>query len=589
MECTVRAYANGLNVFVVWKLEKAIPGCAGFQLQRKVAGASDDTAVTLSSAAPFEDEHDVAPHVMKPSDQRPFQRCSWNDWTAPRQGDLQYRVRPVMSDHVVRAAAASDWSKPVSLGQPVGEAKLAAYFNDGVIAAQWVADEIKQVHVAGFVALVKKPGTWVRQRLGGQILPRLLDLLAKARSDGGHVYAALYELNDVELIQALCDLGPRAHVVLSNGSPSKDDTTGEIDIDPNSEARATLKEHRVEVHDRIFQTANGGKTSHLGHNKFLVVCGKDREPLVAWTGSTNWTWTGLCTQMNNALLIRDPAVARDFLEQWKLLAGAGAEFPPGPKLTTLPTPHKVDGVQVRVSFTPYVGTKGAIAQGKPADLAACQALIDGAKHGVLFFMFIPGPKGTLLETIEARYHEADAGNLYVRGVVNQDPGPGATVPSIALAHRGEHIPVPFDIVYPGAVGADFSFWLGEMKKLPRTNAMIHSKVVVLDPFGEKPVVITGSHNLGTKASLENDENLVIVEGDAALAQAYAVNVVTVFNQYWWRFNRFDLGGASAGDSFHAARTRRSSPNSWEGLKWNDAWQKKYLPGGDLAFESKFWG
>ena len=33
-----------------------------------------------------------------------------------------------------------------------------------------------------------------------------------------------------------------------------------------------------------------------------------------------------------------------------------------------------------------------------------------------------------------------------------------------------------------------------------TGVHIHSKVIVLDPFGKNPVVMTGSHNLGYKAS-----------------------------------------------------------------------------------------
>ena len=37
-------------------------------------------------------------------------------------------------------------------------------------------------------------------------------------------------------------------------------------------------------------------------------------------------------------------------------------------------------------------------------------------------------------------------------------------------------------------------------------------------------MITGSHNLGFKASYANDENMLIVQGNQALAQAYAVHV-----------------------------------------------------------------
>jgi phosphatidylserine/phosphatidylglycerophosphate/cardiolipin synthase-like enzyme len=44
------------------------------------------------------------------------------------------------------------------------------------------------------------------------------------------------------------------------------------------------------------------------------------------------------------------------------------------------------------------------------------------------------------------------------------------------------------------------------------QAIIHDKIVVIDPFAENCVVITGSHNLGYKASYANDENMLIIKG-----------------------------------------------------------------------------
>jgi hypothetical protein len=42
------------------------------------------------------------------------------------------------------------------------------------------------------------------------------------------------------------------------------------------------------------------------------------------------------------------------------------------------------------------------------------------------------------------------------------------------------------------------------------HAIIHDKIIVIDPLDEKKcTVITGSHNLGYKASYCNDENLLI--------------------------------------------------------------------------------
>ncbi len=67
------------------------------------------------------------------------------------------------------------------------------------------------------------------------------------------------------------------------------------------------------------------------------------------------------------------------------------------------------------------------------------------------------------------------------------------------------------------------------------TAIIHDKVVVIDPLSETDcVVITGSHNLGFKASYANDENMLIIKGAPQLAAAYAVHVLDVQDHYRYR-------------------------------------------------------
>ena len=65
-------------------------------------------------------------------------------------------------------------------------------------------------------------------------------------------------------------------------------------------------------------------------------------------------------------------------------------------------------------------------------------------------------------------------------------------------------------------------------------AIVHSKVIVIDPFSDQCSVITGSHNFSVSASEKNDENLVIVRGNQKLAQAYALHINGVYDHYSWR-------------------------------------------------------
>jgi phosphatidylserine/phosphatidylglycerophosphate/cardiolipin synthase-like enzyme len=68
--------------------------------------------------------------------------------------------------------------------------------------------------------------------------------------------------------------------------------------------------------------------------------------------------------------------------------------------------------------------------------------------------------------------------------------------------------------------------------------------------------MTGSHNLGPKASGTNDENFVFIKGNKRLAAAYASNIMGIYNQYRWRWRLQNVQGT----------------NNWNGLQDNDRWQ-----------------
>ncbi len=68
---------------------------------------------------------------------------------------------------------------------------------------------------------------------------------------------------------------------------------------------------------------------------------------------------------------------------------------------------------------------------------------------------------------------------------------------------------------------------------------------MIDPFGDHPVVVTGSHNLSASASGKNDENLLIIENCPELAKAYAVNCMSVYGHYRWPAYQHDRSHAQA--------------------------------------------
>lgn len=553
------AHANCDDAYVVWRYPKEILGCRGFALYRRPEGGEPEPVQTF---VPFAGEEGKSGE-HRPSTEWPIQRFGWTDVLARSGETVSYRVVPMVGKAGALEEAedqASPWSDPVSVTDEAGDG-LRAYFNRGVLATQSVARRLKgdEPWTKQLKQMIATPGNITREYLSGGLRLGLRKVLADALADPkAELYAALFELDDPELVADLCALRGRAHVILANGADHKGDE--------NEEARKALEEGKVDVHKRM-------TGSRLAHNKYLLVCDGDGSPRLTWTGSTNWTMTGLCTQVNNGILIDRPEVAQYYKEEWDALLGAGDEFP-----ATL-----VDGNGVERSAPLGKGSMGTwfAPVHDEVDLDAARALIAGAEEGILFEFFNPGTKNTLFNAIMDRVaaDEADGNgkvDLYVHGVLNQDPEAGSKDPALVnLVRRGQIDEANPDIVLPAKVDSRFAGWEKEIDRL--SLVMIHSKVVVLDPFGKKPVVMTGSHNLGPRASGKNDDNLNLILGEPRLAAAYATHIISVYNAYRWRYVS-SPGAKAAG-------------KAWEGPEDGDSWQDAYYTGPDAAAKQRelaFW-
>lgn len=83
--------------------------------------------------------------------------------------------------------------------------------------------------------------------------------------------------------------------------------------------------------------------------------------------------------------------------------------------------------------------------------------------------------------------------------------------------------------------------------------------MVVDPFSDNCVVITGSHNLGYTASYNNDENMAIIRSHRAIAEAYAAHCLDVYDHYAWRYWLND-----------------DKDKAWHFLSADDSWQDGYF-------------
>lgn len=107
--------------------------------------------------------------------------------------------------------------------------------------------------------------------------------------------------------------------------------------------------------------------------------------------------------------------------------------------------------------------------------------------------------------------------------------------------------------------------------------MIHDKILVVDPFTDHCSVVTGSHNLGFKASYANDENLVIIRGNRHVAAAYTAHVLDVYDHFRWRWR------------LQEAKAQRRVTAVWQDLAETDRWQDKYFdPRDPASADDAFW-
>jgi phosphatidylserine/phosphatidylglycerophosphate/cardiolipin synthase-like enzyme len=233
--------------------------------------------------------------------------------------------------------------------------------------------------------------------------------------------------------------------------------------------------------------------------------------------------------------------------------------------------HSLNGAPIRAWNAPCQ---------KYVDLKDAKQYIADAQQGVLFLMFNPGTgdgkkkEKALIQDILA----LDTDKVLVHGVLNQDPG-GKKDPVIQLTHKGEQLPpMSLPAILPKSLKAAGRNWF--KSTFTFNMVMIHSKVIVIDPLGKKPVLLTGSHNMGPKASAENDDNLVIIENAPGLAAEYAVYIMNVYGHYKWMFNEFVR-------SQEKPETAAKLSPQFDGNQDNDLWQQSYLQGPNLR-EINFW-
>jgi phosphatidylserine/phosphatidylglycerophosphate/cardiolipin synthase-like enzyme len=614
-----KAYANNEVAVVAWDVAQAIDGCLGFELTRIYQNGDERP---LAAWVPFEGQKNPK-WLPQTTSVWPVQKLMWRDLTVRKRRDkaelrpadvtVKYRIRAVVKQkpglkQVTNVPPISYEGDPVPLsyvddGIETNEVTITGKYNDiqvaftnGILAAQWLGHALQQQGEKLTIDNVRKhiqtPGDPIRTYLTGDVLELLKTLFERAdKTPNPKLLMALYELQDQELVDLIVANAKRVRLILSNSS--QDRNSKEWDA-TNQKARQTLmKTPGLEIHHRMFN--NSG---HIGHNKFVVLLSGSK-PQAVLTGSTNWTSTGLCGQTNNSILLDSADVANEYATYWNnLLADTETFDVPNP--ISNPTsnvqrkplrqadaggvaPVNVKGTDVHVWYSPNT-TRTTKGTDIPPDLEELYSLMRKAEQAILFAVFLPSRSGKTSVIEQAINIGMQDSSILVYGAIS-DP---TAMPNYVAPTKGSDdeqsddetvhrtSPWTYDkgnvhIVRASALTQQDIVGQFDQELLKVGNAIIHDKVVVVDPLSPNGFAAMGSHNLGYKASYCNDDQVLIVRNNQPLVMAYAVHVLDVCDHYRFRAMQ--------------AQLRDEHKKQWDGfLSLDSKWLEDYLASdrGNLA-------
>jgi phosphatidylserine/phosphatidylglycerophosphate/cardiolipin synthase-like enzyme len=573
----VKAFTNGEIAYLSWGLSKMIPDCLGFEITRLYPDNPADNTV-LPAWVAFEGQSNKK-WLPQNTSVWPVQKLTWKDLTLRKMRDkterradnskVQYLIRPLVAYNVnltevkphlpktytggvVRLSYYDEGMKSDVITISLDHGAIRATFTNGILATQYLSHAMGNPGFKGIKKEIADPKSAIRKYLAGDVIETLKMLLDQAaKNPAASVKMALYELADEELFQAILANKKKVEIVLSNTSKDKQ---GRWD-DENSEQRKTLHDEKVAITDRMFNN------NSIGHNKFAVYL-ENGKPKSVMTGSTNWTSNGLCAQSNNAVIINSPEIASyydDYFEALKL-DNANFRIPDplsaptknvqGSKLRTTnakgnPVVTLDDGTKITVWFSPNTPSASINKKKIPPDLSEVYSVMRKAEKAIFFAVFLPGRANdwtgsdimTNIITEAITLAEKDH-SLMVYGAIS-DPTAMPNYVNPAKGQKNPPTPYTYDsgrlhIIRAANLKKDDLIGDFQQELLSAGHAIIHDKIVVVDPLSENGAVVFGSHNAGFKASYGNDENLLIVQNNPGLVRAYALHVLDIFEHYRFR-------------------------------------------------------
>ena len=94
-----------------------------------------------------------------------------------------------------------------------------------------------------------------------------------------------------------------------------------------------------------------------------------------------------------------------------------------------------------------------------------------------------------------------------------------------------------EVVAGSYIDSDFDQWAAEKSAgslfEPGVN-FLHNKIILIDPLGDVPTVVSGSANYSENSTSKNDENTLVIKGDDRVADIYFTEYIRLFDHFAFR-------------------------------------------------------
>ena len=563
---TVSVHAIAGSHVVLFGLDvgdQVAPGLLGFNILRK--GPEDVDYVGLDGGRDF---------AGLQSDPPVIQAFMWGDYRVEPATTYAYRIVPVLG-----TPTAPEYGEAVEITvstEDPASGSHAVHFNRGVAGSQSYSRRFgahrrfykqdpqetdpAKVRYQEFLRPQDVPDGEAYRWLSRGLEEAMLGFIGQATGPQYSLRAALYELTHQPAVHAFVDAMQRGAdvkivhhakevkttitkpnkaatitVSYSDGTPDKvikgRDIVPVVGPDPVAKAaNATVGSVGVEGEFRrqYAELLIPRRDTTISHNKFIVLL-KDGVPEQVWTGSTNVTGGGIYGQSNVGHVVRNPIVAARYMAYWDKLSADPKKSPakgdaPGDAIrewTVLNQPD-LEGPPPENSITAVFSPRRT-----PAMLEWYADRLAAANQCVFFTAAFSVAQQIMDKVVVEQAVEHD--QPYLRYLLLE--GIGGLLkdkyPVMAACRQNR-------IAWGETMrtrDSDPDELIETLTGLNDHVNYLHTKYMLIDPLSEDPIVITGSANFSEASTVDNDENMLIIRGDTAVADIFLGEFMRLFNHF----------------------------------------------------------